>query len=88
VYTSLRAQVFNLTTYPHLVGLFGELGVESEKSDMSFGLSTDDVEWGSLGLGRDDGTVPGPRVRKQSTLLRVQSALLRVHSVQRKVQSA
>jgi predicted NAD/FAD-binding protein len=27
-----------------------ELGVESEKSDMSFALSTDHVEWGSLGL--------------------------------------
>ena len=43
--------MFNLTTYPHLVGLFNELGVESERSDMSFALSTDDVEWGSLGLG-------------------------------------
>ena len=42
--------MFNLTTYPHLVGLFSELGVESERSDMSFALSTDDVEWGSLGL--------------------------------------
>ena len=31
----------------HLVGLFNELGVESEKSDMSFSLSTDSVEWGS-----------------------------------------
>jgi predicted NAD/FAD-binding protein/cyclopropane fatty-acyl-phospholipid synthase-like methyltransferase len=39
-----------LTTYPHLVGLFSELGVRSEKSDMSFALSTNDVEWGSLGL--------------------------------------
>ena len=43
--------MFNLTTYPHLVGLFSELGVRSEKSDMSFALSTDQVEWGSLGLG-------------------------------------
>lgn len=46
----LGFQVFNLTTYPHLVGLFGALGVESESSDMSFALSTTNVEWGSLGL--------------------------------------
>ncbi|EEH51903.1 uncharacterized protein MICPUCDRAFT_10494, partial [Micromonas pusilla CCMP1545] len=43
--------VFNLTTYPHLVGLFNELGIDSDASDMSFSLSTDTVEWGSRGLG-------------------------------------
>lgn len=46
----LGFQVFNLTTYPHLVGLFGALGVESERSDMSFSCSSGDVEWGSIGL--------------------------------------
>lgn len=46
-------QVFNLTTYPHLVGFFEELGVTSQPSDMSFGCSVplssaDDVfEWSS-----------------------------------------
>ncbi|GLE07174.1 hypothetical protein PINS_up017149 [Pythium insidiosum] len=32
-------QVFNLTTYPHLVGFFDALGVTSQPSDMSFGCS-------------------------------------------------
>lgn len=44
--------MYNLTTYPNLVGLFEELGVDSEASDMSFALSMDGgtVEWGSHGL--------------------------------------
>ena len=40
----------NLTTYPHLMGFFRELGVDTEESDMSFALSTPEVEWGSRGL--------------------------------------
>ena len=44
-------QVCNLTTYPHLMGFLDALGVDTEESDMSFALSTPDVEWGSRGLG-------------------------------------
>lgn len=46
-------QVFNLTSYPNLVGMFEALGVATEPSDMSFALSTDGgrLEWGSGGLG-------------------------------------
>ena len=49
----LGFQVFNLTTYPHLEGMFEELGVDSEPSEMSFSLSVDSgkVEWASHGLG-------------------------------------
>mmetsp|Transcript_20913 Transcript_20913/g.47922 ORF Transcript_20913/g.47922 Transcript_20913/m.47922 type:complete len:1441 (-) Transcript_20913:534-4856(-) len=43
-------QVCNLTTYPHLMGLFKSLGIETVKSDMSFSLSTPSLEWGSRSL--------------------------------------
>lgn len=45
----LGFQVFNLTTYPYLVQMFKELGVDHEPSDMSFALSVDGgrVEWAS-----------------------------------------
>eukprot|EP00752_Nemacystus_decipiens_P004454 g4067.t1 len=44
--------VFNKENYPNMVGLFEELGVGSEHTDMSFSVSLDDgeVEWGSKGL--------------------------------------
>jgi len=47
--------VFNERTYPQLIRLFGELGVETAKSDMSFsvkvpGASGDALEWSGCDL--------------------------------------
>ena len=44
--------VHNDRTYPNIVKLFAELGVEREKSDMSFGVSCQatDIEYSSRGL--------------------------------------
>ena len=60
----LGFQVFNMTTYPHLVALFERLRVETEPSDMSFSLSLDGgqgLEWASHGL-------PGLFVQKSNAL--------------------
>ncbi|XRB01966.1 cyclopropane fatty acid synthase [Pycnococcus provasolii] len=45
----LGFQVFNLTTYPNFTEMLEHLGVDSERSDMSFALSLDKglLEWGS-----------------------------------------
>ena len=60
----LGFQVCNLTTYPHLNGFLGALGVDTEPSDMSFSCSTPSLEWGSLGLGgifAQPGSTTSPR---------------------------
>lgn len=52
VLVSSSLQVFNLTTYEHLMGLFEALGVDTEESEMSFALSIDRgaFEWASHSL--------------------------------------
>jgi uncharacterized protein len=44
--------VFNDRTYPNLVALFGELGVETHQTDMSFSVSLDEgrLEWAGTSL--------------------------------------
>lgn len=44
--------VFNDKTYPNLIALFAELGIESYGTDMSFGVSLDDgrLEWAGTNL--------------------------------------
>jgi cyclopropane-fatty-acyl-phospholipid synthase len=62
----LGFQVFNLTTYPHLQGMFEMLGVDSEPSEMSFSLSVDGgaLEWGSNSLFAQKSNAVSPRFLK------------------------
>ena len=43
-----RFLVFNHKTYPNLIALFDELGVESYDTDMSFGVSINQRRMGEL----------------------------------------
>ena len=46
--------VFNHKTYPHLTNLFSHLGIQTQKSDMSFGVSIDSgkIEYSGSSLGQ------------------------------------
>jgi len=67
-------QVCNRTTYPHLNGLFQAIDIDTEPSDMSFALSTPEIEWGSRSAGAlfaTPGSATSPRfLRMMSEVLR------------------
>lgn len=54
--------VFNEKNYPHLTGMFRHLGVQTVKSDMSFGASIadGDLEYGSKGMFAQRGNLLRP----------------------------
>jgi hypothetical protein len=68
--------VYNERTYPNFTQLLGELGVETQPSDMSFGLSCErtGLEWGSHGL---RGVFAQPRNLLRPSFLRMLRDVLR-----------
>ena len=77
--------VHNERTYPHLLRLFGELGVQTQESDMSMSVRSDDfhLEWaGALGLA---GLFPTWRNALRPSYLRMLVEIPRFHRMARKV---
>jgi predicted NAD/FAD-binding protein/DUF1365 family protein len=75
--------VHNERTYPHLLRLFDELGVETQESDMSMSVRSDDqgLEWaGALGLA---GLFPTWRNAVRPSYLRMLTEIPRFHRMAR-----
>jgi predicted NAD/FAD-binding protein/DUF1365 family protein len=77
--------VHNERTYPHLMRLFHELGVETQESDMSMSVRSDDyaLEWaGALGLA---GLFPSWRTALRPSYLRMLMEIPRFHRMARRL---
>ena len=77
--------VHNERTYPHLMRLFDELGVQTQDSDMSMSVRSDDfrLEWaGALGLA---GLFPNWRNAVRPSYLRMLVEIPRFHRMARRV---
>ncbi len=77
--------VHNERTYPHLMRLFDELGVQTQESDMSMSVRSDDfrLEWaGALGLA---GLFPTWRNALRPSYLRMLTEIPRFHRMARRV---
>ena len=73
--------VHNERTYPTLLRLFAELGVETQESEMSMSISSPELEWaGALGW---RGVVPTPRNLANPTYLRMLAEIPRFHRAAR-----
>ncbi len=80
--------VHNERTYPHLMRLFDELGVQTQESDMSMSVRSDDhgLEWaGALGLA---GLFPTWRNALRPAYLRMLTEIPRFHRMARSVLAA
>ena len=80
--------VHNERTYPHLLRLFDELGVQTQESDMSMSVRSDDhaLEWaGALGLG---GLFPTWRNALRPSYLRMLVEIPRFHRMARRLLQA
>ncbi|MET0998013.1 MAG: DUF1365 family protein [Marmoricola sp.] len=80
--------VHNERTYPHLLRLFAELGVETQESDMSMSVRSDDyaLEWaGALGFA---GLFPTWRNALRPSYLRMLVEIPRFHRMARRLLSS
>ncbi|MDX6592897.1 MAG: uncharacterized protein QOJ13_2093 [Gaiellales bacterium] len=71
--------VHNRRTYPHLLRLFGELGIETQDSDMSFGVRCEECELEYAGARGLAGLTAKPAALARPSYLRMLSDVTRFH---------